>query len=365
MKTWGSRLRHWFDGRRRIFFYEHVTGGGLLGDDWENLKPLAVEGLAMANAVMEDLLRLSDVRTTTLLDVRLADPSPRAAGNRGRRLVRSSAERERLFEAEVRGSDGVLLIAPETDGILAELAQRVERLGGRLLSPSSEFCAWAADKSAVAATLDAAQAVPAGMRLTSADPWPTSFPAPAVLKPNDGCGSRDVRRLDDTTTDARPDRTATWRLEQFVPGEAASVLLLLGERSRATLFAFRQHLSDDGRFEYLGGSGPLPNEQQRRVERLIDRVFVPLPEWCGFIGLDVVLGAAADGSQDYLIEVNPRLTTSYVGARTMFHANLMELMLAALDGRPFEMVPRIGAVRFEKDGTTDGFWMDKREKDHS
>ncbi|MGC3968377.1 MAG: ATP-grasp domain-containing protein [Pirellulales bacterium] len=358
-QSW-RRARRILGGRRRIFFYEYVTGGGLLDDDFTRLQPLAVEGLAMADAVMEDLRQIPDVRPTTLLDARLAVPLTNGASNAGRRLVESSADRDCAFDDEVRRSDGVLLIAPETDGILARLAKCVEDLGGRLLSPASEFCAWAADKSAVAETLALTQAVPSGLRLTAADAWPSDFPAPAVLKPNDGCGSQQVLRLDDTSRDARPDRNSTWRLEQYAPGEAASVLVLLGESTRSILFAFWQNLSDDGKFEYLGGSGPLPTDKQQRVETLIDRVFEPLPEWRGFIGFDVVLGSAADGSQDYVIEINPRLTTSYVAARTMYHTNLMQLMLALLDGREVELIPRIGTLRFEKDGTTDGFWIDKR-----
>ena len=346
--------------RRRIFVYEHITGGGLLDDDWTKLKPLATEGLAMVTAVMDDLSRVRGATAVTLEDARLAIKRPAAV--RGRyRAVATAAEREARFDAEVRRADGVLLIAPETDGILTRLARRVKELGGRLLSPSSEFCAWATDKSAVAETMNVAGApMPEGVRLRPSDPWPSGFPAPAVLKPNDGCGSQGLRRLDDLSRDARSGDAAVWRLERFVPGEAASVLVLLGPTTRAVLCGFTQTLSDDGTFQYLGGSGPLPANLQQRLERLVDRVFEPLPEWQGFIGLDVVLGPAEDGSTDYLIEVNPRLTTSYVAARAMYRTNLMQLLLDVVDGRPGELALRIGALRFDKEGTVDGCWVDKR-----
>lgn len=346
--------------RRRIFVYEHLTGGGLLDDDWAKLKPLATEGLAMVTAVMDDLSRVPEADAVTLEDARLAIERPAAV--RGRyRAVASAAEREARFDAEVRRADGVLLIAPETDGILTRLARRVEELGGRLLSPSSAFCAWAADKSAVAATMLAAGApMPEGVRLGPSDAWPRSFSTPAVLKPNDGCGSQGVRRLDDLARDARSGTATVWRLERFVPGEAASVLVLLGPTTRAVLCGFTQTLSDDGTLQYLGGSGPLAPNLQQRLERLVDQVFEPLPDWQGFIGLDVVLGPAEDGSADYLIEVNPRLTTSYAAARTMYRTNLMQLLLDVLDGRPAELAARIGTLRFDKEGAVDGCWVDQR-----
>lgn len=207
--------------------------------------------------------------------------------------------------------------------------------------------------------------MPEGLRLRPGDPWPRGYPTPAVLKPNDGCGSQGVRRLDDLSRDARPATidqrdTTVWRLERFVPGEAASVLVLLGPTSRAVLCGFTQTLSDDGTLQYLGGSGPLAPNLQQRLERLVDRIFEAMPDWQGFIGLDVVLGSAEDGSADYLIEVNPRLTTSYVAARTMYRTNLMQLLLDVVDGRPAEPASRIGTVRFDKEGAVDGFWVDPR-----
>ena len=63
------------------------------------------------------------------------------------------------------------------------------------------------------------------------------------------------------------------------------------------------------------------------------------------------LGDAADGSRDFAIEVNPRLTTSYVGLRALAEFNLADAMLkvaAGEDVEPFRWKP--GRVRFAPDG---------------
>jgi predicted ATP-grasp superfamily ATP-dependent carboligase len=68
--------------------------------------------------------------------------------------------------------------------------------------------------------------------------------------------------------------------------------------------------------------------------------------------VDLVLGDAADGSRDWAMEINPRLTTSYLGLRTLATTNLAEAMLRVVRGEPIsEPRWRRGTVRFQADGT--------------
>jgi hypothetical protein len=72
----------------------------------------------------------------------------------------------------------------------------------------------------------------------------------------------------------------------------------------------------------------------------------------GYIGVDMVLGKAADGSQDYAIEINPRLTTSYIGLRAACLDNLARSMIELASGRqvdPLRWKP--GVFQFWADGT--------------
>jgi predicted ATP-grasp superfamily ATP-dependent carboligase len=354
-----NRLR----GHRHIFVYEHVSAGGCDGDSSPAPAPapasLRAEGRTMLQAVLQDLWAIENVAATTLIQADVDWECP-ADVRASLVVVGSPPERESNFDEHVRSADGVLLIAPETDGVLAALAERVERLGGRMLSPPSKFIDWATDKSAVFETMRGEGVpMPRGVRLTASDPWPATFPSPAVLKPNDSCGSQGLRLVDPAAGDARTNDHAVWRLEQFTPGTAISLMVLLGPTTRVPLMPCYQTLSDEGCFQYLGGQLPVSAEHERRALQLFERAFGPLPDWQGYIGLDMVLGPADDGSQDYLIEVNPRLTTSYVGLRTMYRTNLMQLLLDVLDERDTKLERRIGTVRFTSDGKTDGVWYDK------
>jgi predicted ATP-grasp superfamily ATP-dependent carboligase len=58
----------------------------------------------------------------------------------------------------------------------------------------------------------------------------------------------------------------------------------------------------------------------RRVADLVDG-------GTGYHGVDLLLGDATDGADDVVLELNPRMTTSYVGLRHATSTNIAELML--------------------------------------
>src|SRR5262249_27211100 len=106
-------------------------------------------------------------------------------------------------------------------------------------------------------------------------------------------------------------------VQPFVPGVAASVAFLFGPGRCLALPPAAQRLSEDDCFRYLGGSVPLPPPLAERARRLAWTAVETLPDLRGYVGVDVVLGDATDGSADWIIEINPRLTTSYVGLRAL------------------------------------------------
>src|SRR5207237_10692235 len=116
------------------------------------------------------------------------------------------------------------------------------------------------------------------------------------------------------------------------PGRPSGVPFLTGPQRTGTLCPAEQILSEDGPFRYLGGRLPLPPELARRAADVARRAVDAVAGLAGYVGVDVVLGDAADGSRDCVIEINPRLTTSYVGLRTMTDGNLMGWLLAVAGG---------------------------------
>jgi predicted ATP-grasp superfamily ATP-dependent carboligase len=71
----------------------------------------------------------------------------------------------------------------------------------------------------------------------------------------------------------------------------------------------------------------------------------------GFIGIDMVLGHDPDGRVDSVIEINPRLTTSYVGLRVASRTNLAQALLDVADGKPPDLSFDETPLEFDPDGT--------------
>lgn len=320
-----------------VFVYEFITGGGTwpLGND-PPAGSLLAEGQTMAAAAIADFAALGGCEVATLRDARLP-PLPLPARVE---QVDSPASEESQLEHWASRADWTLLIAPEFQHMLLRRAERVIAAGGRLLSPGPELIALTANKQATAEHLQRQGVrVPAGclwpppdrsQRLS--DALPSDFRFPAVWKPLDGCGSLGVELVSSKTELAARDWTTAGRLETFCPGVAASVSLLAGPAGLVALPACQQVLSTDWRFAYQGGRLPISPDLAARAQSLALAAARSLPAPHGYLGIDLALGEAASGEQDYVIEINPRLTTSYVGLRRLARENLAGAMIAACLG---------------------------------
>jgi predicted ATP-grasp superfamily ATP-dependent carboligase len=331
----------------RVFVYEYITGGGC----WHAAGPptgsLLVEGRAMLQALASDLARLPEVDVLSTRDTRLPLLHPPGCEVTA---VASKAEEDEAIRRLAAQADATILIAPETDDALFHRVLQIERSGSRLLSPSAEFVTIAGDKNATAARLAAH-----GVRVPSAiavESMP-DFRLPLVVKPPDGCGSVGIEVIYSRArlqSRLRNPNTPL-RVEEFVPGLPVSVAVLCGPRERVALPACRQILSADDRCTYLGGSMPLAVVLDERAHRLALAALAALPPTNGYVGVDLVLGEAADGSEDAVIEINPRLTTSYVGLRASCRENLAGGMLSIAIGESASLSFDLRTLEFDPNGS--------------
>jgi predicted ATP-grasp superfamily ATP-dependent carboligase len=299
----------------------------------------------MLSALAADFAALEGVSVHVLNDVRY-DPA-KLSGCTTHSIADADEHRRRVVSLAA-GAAWTVVIAPEFGGLLLEQCRAVERAGGRLLCPGPALVELAGDKHTLAQHL-LTRGVPAprGLALPVGAPLPTNFRYPGVLKPRDGAGSWGVERLA-----AWSDRRAPWpaRLEQVCPGIPASVAVLCGPGRTLALTTCRQRLGGVSGFEYQGGELPLAGVLGARAEALALRAIGALAAPLGYVGVDVVLGADPAGADDFVIEVNPRLTTSYVGLRQLCTANLAGAMLALAAGREVQLSWRGGSIQFDASG---------------
>ena len=295
----------------RILVCEYLCSGALA--DHPQATSLHTEGLAMLSAIVTDLSRCPDVELLAPLDAGLRYDWP---VNLTIEPVAGPTQERAVFDRLLRQVDAALVIAPEFDDLLWQRRRMVEQRGVLLLGPSSDAVRLAGDKLLLSRVW-----LQAGIPTPECLPLPSQVPPgplfPSVLKPRHGAGSQatflvtDRPALDSVLAQPGLD---DWRggfvLQPFVPGRPASVMLMIGPNDVTALPAAWQQLSNEGRFLYQGGEVPIPVAFNQRAQELARRAVAVVPGLCGLVGVDLILG-----ERDVVIEINPRLTTSYVGLR--------------------------------------------------
>ena len=314
-------------------------------------------------AIVDDLLRILGCEVATTLDVRLADEArSRGSARCDIVTVTDSGEERRQFDRLASSSDAVLVVAPETDGQLAERVRRVRSLGIRTLNCSPAAIELCGDKLRLAEHLErhALATIP-----TAPADWSRHEPPPShneswVIKPRDGAGSWLTFRI---RSNSRDDwHRAAFAYEQagaqhkaliqpFVAGQPLSVGCLCHSNGEVEVFPIgHQRLSNE--FVYLGGSIPadIPLVTEIALRKLVLSACATIPGLSGPIGFDLLL-PEADPSQPLIVEINPRLTTSYVGYRQLSANNLAErwLRVAGLLPNSNPSSPSWSSTRIEFD----------------
>jgi predicted ATP-grasp superfamily ATP-dependent carboligase len=231
---------------------------------------------------------------------------------------------EELFVRGMTAADAVWPTAPESGGALERFGASVTAAGRTLLGCTRDAVRLAASKLATARAL-AGRGVPVVPTCGAGDAVP-SLPGPWVVKPDDGAGGDGLERLDDSAEAETRLRSAAGRLvaQPWIEGEPWSLSLLCAggrarllacNRQRLTWRAGRLHL------DALAVNARPPADP--RVHRLGAEVAAAIPGLWGYVGVDFLIGA--DGP--LVLEVNPRLTTSYCGLPAALGRNVAAMVL--------------------------------------
>jgi len=323
----------------QIFVLEHLSVRA--ADAHED--SLAEEGFAMLRASCLDLASQPGIDVFAAVHPRLME----RAELEGLHVIAVSENYDRL--ASIAASfDGVLLIAPEIDGVASDWARRLERSGATLLGPSSTFIAWASDKLAVAQTFSncSPPTIVLGARQVPMD-WGDEL----VLKPRDGVGSLFTMAVcrKELQTAARIIRSDGYEgdliVQPRIHGRAVSVALVAARSDSVIQWPGVEQFIEAvpcreqpsiRRLEYRGGIVPLDGFVDRVVDLARD-VSSSAPCFRGWIGIDVIL--ATDG-RDVVVDVNPRLTTSYLGYSHLFPGIPARMILGRATNADLEVLRR-------------------------
>lgn len=303
----------------KILVFEYVTAAGLAE---EPSGSLLAEGELMLAALLADLSAIPGVEVLALRDRRLplpgwAFPEPEWV------WVEPPRDGLACLEATLPGVDAVWPIAPETGGILESICRTVEQAGRALLSTPAAGVRLAAGKHATIQRLQAhgVPVVPT-VRLESGDVALLPFSPPCVVKPDDGAGCEAawiVRSSAEWDENRKQLAAGTnWIVQPLIAGESLSLSGLFS-RGHAVLWTVnRQHIVDEGHGFRLAGCGVnAMDDSDDSFADLARRVAAAVPELWGYAGIDLIRNEAGL----HVLEINPRLTSSYAGLRSVLGGN--------------------------------------------
>lgn len=314
----------------KIFVFEYVTGGGLYREPLPD--SLMHEGDLMLQTLLADLAEVPSVELITSRDVRLAPLSlpvhclP----------VSPDSDFLQAFEALVDEADAVWLIAPESGNVLKQLSSVVVGYGKQLLGSSPQAIEIATSKSMTTTVLAQAN-IPVATTIPMQE-IAAIVDGAWVAKPDDGAGCMDTCRF----FDARElmawlehgNRFQTHVVQPFLSGEPASLSMLCRD-GRAWLLSCNRQLVriEQDQFSYHGSLINGMRDRWDAFDGLAQQVARAVPDLAGYVGVDLIV----NGDELTVLEINPRLTTSYVGLRRAMACNPARLALDMFYNDAFEL----------------------------
>lgn len=334
----------------KIVVHESITAGGLGGSPVSGA--LQAEGRMMLEALLADLLGLEEHQLSVQVDKRYRSQLPI---HQKLQVIDSGNSYYQCFARMVEEADAAFLVAPETGGQLEAITGVVESCGKLVLGSSTAGIKAAGDKTLTYQLLKARDIpTPRTLRLGPADD-PVSVGQelgyPVVVKPIDGVGchsvfiARQQSELERTIAAVGQEvQDAILLAQAYIAGVAASVSLLTDGSRSLPLTLNLQEIRGRRRLRYHGGCVPFDHPLRTLAFRRAEEVVQAIPGLKGYVGIDLVL----TDDDAVVIDVNPRLTTSYVGVRKVLLQNPAGLILDAVAGKLPDpaAIQIVGSARF-------------------
>ncbi len=333
--------------KKRIFIFEFVSGGG-----FNKIKiPISLfcEGYGMLRSIIMDFKSLN-FEISTMLDYRILQLSNFLhADELG--IVRKMDSFLRKFKTKVKECKYVFIIAPESSNLLYKLTKIVKKSNCILLSTNLEgirlgmskfntYCFFKGNKTTAPRTY----LIPRRKKQLDIDFILQKFKIlkqPIVIKPEDGVGAESIYYFETQHQIKHFFQEFSYKvasgrnfiMQEFIEGKDLSVSMIgtpyFTDSQNENPFLLGINVQDvdiknsNYSSEYHGGYTPIENYQkiQNNLKSVLDKI--NFSEFSGYFGIDII---RTTDSKFYFIEINPRLTTSYIGLRNVINQNPAKLI---------------------------------------
>jgi len=323
----------------QLLIYEHVSGGGFAN---EKISPsILSEGYGMLRRLVSDF-KAGGHNATTLLDSRLkAFNPPIEADNIV--SISSSNELYKNLKKLSEAFDAVYVIAPESGQTLQKLVELVETSGGLSLNSQIGPIEKASNKMIIYEVLKKRRLmIPETVMLSLRENVEhirhviKELGFPLVFKPVDGVGCCGLSVVKDESRMvaavkkiAKESPCEHFIAQKLIEGISVSASVISTGEKALPITLNKQMVTLASPYErssYNGGFVPFDHVLEEEALKAAQLAVESISGLKGYIGVDMVL--TRNGV--VVIEVNPRLTTSYIGLRKAVNFNPAQAIIDAV-----------------------------------
>ena len=292
----------------KVLIFEYVTGGGFLNQTVP--ESLALEGQMMRDALLANFEKLQNVETV---------------------LFQTKENVFAEFQNTLENVQAAWIIAPEFDGILEKLCLQVEQANKILLTSPAKAVAKTANKLTTFEILTAAQIPTMKTEIFNSEKnydktreW--------VIKPFDGAGAENTFLLQtEKDWSALPYFEKLFLIQPHIHGEKCSLSCLFQNGTARVLCVNLQQFEIENLVFKLKNIDVNFTQDDGRYQKLASEIARVFPDLFGYVGIDLI----ENETGCFVLEINPRLTTSFVQIEEKLGVNVAEWVLkAAQDKMP-------------------------------
>jgi hypothetical protein len=333
-------LRFTFLGllKLRILVYEYFSGGGL--EDNPFSASILCEGLSMLKNLISDF-KAAGHSVTTILDSQLINFNFSSIGIDKIIKIYQLEELHHIIEKISSSIDAAYIIAPETNEILQRIIEIVKKTGIISLNCSLSGINKVYNKSNLPKLLKKSNIkTPKSINFRIFDKLSNitnnihkNFYYPVIIKPSKGtnCEGMSIVQNEQEVRKAilkiKKQTTSTDVIAQeFIKGTNVSISLLSsGDKALAISLNKQKIIIGDPHniSEYIGGIVPFESPLKDRAFKLTEKIVESIKGLIGFIGIDLILS----NNDIVIVDINPRITTSYVGLKKVIRINLAKALI--------------------------------------
>ena len=249
-----------------------------------------------------------------------------------------------------------IFIAAENDNNLYEITKILEDNDVKLYNSSIEACFVSSDKFETYEALSNVVPQPRTFRF-KIDPkgyWKRAIenlhekwqaedpltPLKLIIKPLIGVDCEDIviiENIEDLTLDLdkifKPGSRVI--VQEFIEGTDISVSLICDGKKAIPLSLNEQFVSlKDDKGTYVGGKLPFESKYRDEAFEIAIKAVEAIGGLKGFVGVDLIINAdEKDIYSVYLLEINSRFTTPYVGLKQIANINIGKSIIDLIDGK--------------------------------